>query len=56
MLNILQSWTGLRLDRRGVTALEYAIIAGVLGALLVSAFGVFGTSLSGKLSGIMTAI
>ncbi len=52
MLNIVQAWTGLRLDRRGVTALEYAIIAGVLGTLLVASF----STLGGKLGTVFTTI
>ena len=33
-------------DRRAVTALEYGIIAGVLGLVLISIFTTFGTKLS----------
>ncbi len=33
-------------DRRAVTALEYGIIAGVLGLALISIFTKFGTTLS----------
>jgi len=33
-------------DRRAVTALEYGIIAGVLGLALISVFTRFGTTLS----------
>jgi pilus assembly protein Flp/PilA len=33
-------------DQEGVTALEYGIIAGVLGLVLVTIFTTFGTSLS----------
>ncbi len=42
----------LSIDRRGVTAVEYAIIAGVLGAIIVAAFGLLGGSISGALSTI----
>nr|WP_321983192.1 Flp family type IVb pilin [uncultured Lichenicoccus sp.] len=52
MLNIVQAWTGLRLDRRGVTALEYAIIAGVLGTVLVTVF----TGLGAKFTTVFAAI
>ncbi len=37
---------GLVDDRRAVTALEYGIIAGVLGLVLISIFTTFGTKLS----------
>lgn len=30
MWNYVSAWAGLSLDRRAVTALEYAVIAGVL--------------------------
>jgi len=35
----------VRHDRRGVTALEYGLIAAVMGALIVTAFTTFGTSM-----------
>ncbi len=44
--------TLLRIDQRGVTAVEYAIIAGVLGAIIVAAFSVLGGNISGALSRI----
>jgi pilus assembly protein Flp/PilA len=33
-------------DRRAVTALEYGLIAAVMGALIVTAFTTFGNSMS----------
>jgi pilus assembly protein Flp/PilA len=36
----------LAADRSAVTALEYGIIAGVLGVALISVFGRFGSTLS----------
>ena len=41
-LNAIRS---LRNDRRGVTALEYGLIAAVMGALIVTAFTSLGTSM-----------
>ena len=35
----------VRHDHRGVTALEYGLIAAVMGALIVTAFTTFGTSM-----------
>ena len=35
----------LQSDKRGVTALEYGIIAGVLGLTLIQIFKTFGTTL-----------
>ncbi len=43
-------------DRRGVTALEYALIAGVLATVLVTAFTALGTSLSTALSNLAKEI
>ena len=43
-------------DRRGVTALEYALIAGVLATVLVTAFTSLGTSLSTTLGAVATKI
>jgi pilus assembly protein Flp/PilA len=39
-------------DRRAVTALEYGIIAGVLGLALIGIFQTFGTTLTALFSGI----
>ena len=46
MIILLHRLLELKSDRRAVTALEYAIIAGVLGVTLVTAFTTFGKSLS----------
>lgn len=43
-------------DRRGVTALEYGIIAGVLGLVLIVIFKSFGTTLSSLFSKIGASI
>ncbi len=46
----------LRADRRGVTALEYALIAGVLGTLLVAGFTTLGTDLQTALTSLAASI
>ena len=43
-------------DRRGVTALEYGIIAGVFGLVLILIFQNFGTTLSSLMSTIGKSI
>ena len=43
-------------DRRAVTALEYGIIAGVLGLVLISIFSTFGTKLSSLFSKVGASI
>jgi Flp pilus assembly pilin Flp len=50
MLNYVTVWAGLSLDRRAVTALEYALIAGVLVATIVIGFNVFANDLSNRFS------
>lgn len=52
MIDHLKLLRALYCDRRGVTALEYALIAGVLATVLVTAF----TALGGDLSGALTAL
>jgi Flp pilus assembly pilin Flp len=51
-LEILKSSVALLKDRRGVTAVEYAVIAGVVVVGIASAFTVLG----GKLSDFFTAL
>ncbi len=48
-MNLLQ-------DRRAVTALEYGIIAGVLGLVLIAIFTSFGTQLSALFTTIGNSI
>ncbi len=50
MLHFLRLLADFRHDRRGVTALEYAIIAGVLGVTIATAFTSFGSSISTEMS------
>jgi pilus assembly protein Flp/PilA len=45
-----------RRDRRAVTALEYGIIAGVLGLVLIAIFKSFGTRLSTLFTSIGNSI
>jgi Flp pilus assembly pilin Flp len=45
-----------RRDRLGVTALEYGIIASILGLVLVGIFKQFGTTLSSLFTHVGTAI
>ena len=52
MLSYLKTWLALKADRRAVTALEYVLIAAVMGALIVGAF----TALGGGLKTTFTTI
>jgi pilus assembly protein Flp/PilA len=58
MSTIVKFAQGLRRDDRGVTALEYGLIAAVMGALIVIAFTTFGDSLSSaflSIGGLLTS-
>jgi pilus assembly protein Flp/PilA len=46
VMRIVARLRNLQNDERGVTALEYGIIAGVLGLALIGIFKTFGTTLS----------
>jgi Flp pilus assembly pilin Flp len=48
--------TGLIADTRAVTALEYGIIASLLGLVLVSVFGGLATTLSMLFSHVSSAV
>jgi pilus assembly protein Flp/PilA len=52
MFRIVTAWRRMGADKRGVTALEYGLIAAVMGALIVS--GV--TSLGGSMKTAFTTI
>jgi Flp pilus assembly pilin Flp len=56
MISYVSVWSGLMLDRRAVTALEYAIIAGVLVATIVIGFNVFASALSDKFNSVAAGI
>jgi len=55
-LKVMERLMLLLRDRRGVTALEYGIIAGVLGLVLIAIFKTFGSSLSTLMHGIGSSI
>lgn len=46
--------TALQADRKGVTALEYGVIAAVLVVAVATAVGTFGDAIEGFLSGVVT--
>ncbi len=52
MSKLMTKVVALKNDRRAVTALEYGIIAGVLGLALIAIFSTFGGKLSTLFSGI----
>ena len=48
MIAFLKTWIELKTDKRAVTALEYGLIAAVIGAVMVVGASTLGTSLSTK--------
>jgi pilus assembly protein Flp/PilA len=45
MMNYMKVWTKLKADRRGVTAMEYGIIAGLLALVIVAGLTTAGPQL-----------
>ncbi len=56
MNNVMTRLRSLHLDRRAVTALEYGIIASILGLVLVTIFGTFGNTLKTLFSHVGSSI
>lgn len=56
MSKIIANIVALKNDRKAVTALEYGIIAGVLGLALIGVFKSFGGQLSTLFSSIGSSI
>jgi Flp pilus assembly pilin Flp len=52
MITAVIIWLQLKLDRRGVTALEYGLIAGVIVATITVGFRLLANSASSKFSTI----
>ena len=56
MFKKIKSWQSLASDRRGVTALEYALIAGIIIVVIAVGFGVYAGDLSTQFGIIGTGI
>jgi pilus assembly protein Flp/PilA len=52
MIEYAKTWLELKTDRRAVTALEYALIAGVIVATILVGFQVLATDMSTKFNSI----
>jgi Flp pilus assembly pilin Flp len=52
MINRIKSFARLKTDRRGVTALEYGLIAGVIVATIAVGFALLANDLSNKFAGV----
>jgi Flp pilus assembly pilin Flp len=56
MFEYIKTWASLQSDRRAVTALEYAMIAGIIIAVIVVSFGTLATGIGTKFTSIGTAL
>lgn len=56
MLSYLKTWLALKTDRRAVTALEYGLIAAVMGAAVIAAFTTLGPSLKTAIDTVATSL
>jgi Flp pilus assembly pilin Flp len=56
MIEHLKTWAALKADRRGVTALEYGVIAALILGVCATAFQLLGTTINtalGTLQGLI---
>ena len=56
MLEYARTWIALRFDKRGVTAMEYGLIAALIAVVIITAVTNIGTSLNTKFTAIATAL
>jgi Flp pilus assembly pilin Flp len=52
MFEYIKTWAALQTDCRAVTALEYAMIAGIIVAVIAVGFGVLASDISNKFNAI----
>ena len=56
MLDYARKWLALRYDKRGVTAMEYGLIAALVAVVIIGAVTSIGTDLKAKFEAIATAL
>jgi pilus assembly protein Flp/PilA len=56
MVEYLKTWLELKTDRRGVTMLEYGLIAALIAAVCVGAVTTLGTNIEGQLTTVAGSI
>jgi pilus assembly protein Flp/PilA len=56
MVEYLKTWLAMKTDQRGVTMLEYGLIAALIAALCVGAITTFGTDLSGTFTNVASSL
>jgi Flp pilus assembly pilin Flp len=52
MIEYLKTWLELKTDRRAVTALEYALMAGVLALAVLAASSILGSGIDNAFRGL----
>ena len=55
MLEYMRIWLALRSDKRGVTAMEYGLIAALIAVVIIGAVGTVGTKLTATFTAIAAA-
>ncbi|HME26306.1 MAG TPA: Flp family type IVb pilin [Acetobacteraceae bacterium] len=56
MLDYARTWLALRFDKRGVTAMEYGLIAALVAVVIITAVTTIGTDLKTKFEAIAAAL
>jgi len=56
MIEYLKTYWNLKHDQRAVTALEYALIAGLVAVVIIGAVTTLGTKVSGVFTSVGTAV
>ena len=54
MMKIVKTWLGLKSDNRGVTALEYGLIAAVVAVVMVAGASTLGNKLNTTFANVST--
>ena len=56
MIQFAKTWLRLKQDERAVTALEYALIAGLIAVVIIGAVTTLGSTLSGTFTKVSSSI
>ena len=56
MIEYIRLWAGLRADKRGVTAVEYAILAALIAVGLVASVAVLNSGIKGGFTNVSTLL
>jgi pilus assembly protein Flp/PilA len=56
MLEYMRIWLALRSDRRGVTAMEYGLIAALIAVVIIGGVTTIGTKLAATFTAIAAAL